>query len=138
MPASELPASATTGQPDKPPSSNKPSEPVCDSDSGSGIGLNHDAKGNDRDAIVGVLTYHFLRNRTIHLLTRVAELQVGDDAVAGVTVYVAMAGRPIPGSEALAGLRANLYRFEFTLEEEEAGWRLTRATWRPAEPKDFL
>lgn len=97
-----------------------------------------DANGNDRDAIVGLLTYHFLRNRTIHLLTQIAEMQVGDDGVASVTAYVAMAGRPILGSEALAQLRANLYRFEFTLEEDEAEWLLTRAAWRPADPEDFL
>lgn len=97
-----------------------------------------DANGNDRDAIVGLLTYHFLRNQTIHLLTRIAVLEVGDDGLASVTAYVAMAGRPIPGSEALAQLRANLYRFDFTLDEEASEWRLIRADWRTATPEDFL
>ena len=38
---------------------------------------------------------------------------------------------PIPAPEALAGIRADLYRFEIHLrEEDDSTWRVTRATWR--------
>jgi hypothetical protein len=49
-----------------------------------------------------------------------------------------MAGRPIPDANALTQLRANLYRFDFALEDVGKRWQLTRAAWRPAEARDFL
>ena len=98
-----------------------------------------DSNGNDRDAIAGLLTYHFLRNRDIHLLTRVAGVALDGNTRSAVTVFVAMAGRPIPNAVALAQLRASLYRFEFDLAEENDGsWRVTGAEWRPAVAADFL
>jgi hypothetical protein len=97
-----------------------------------------DELGNDRQAIVGLLTYHFLRNQSIHLLTRVAAIELPEPERASVTTYVAMAGRPIPDANALTQLRANLYRFDFALEISGKRWQVTRAAWRPAEARDFL
>ena len=49
-----------------------------------------------------------------------------------------MAGTPIAGPEALAGLRADLYRFDLRLGEEPDGeWRVRSAEWRPAAVDDF-
>jgi len=97
-----------------------------------------DALGNDRRAIVQLLMFHFLRNQSIHLLTRVAAVDIPEPGRASVTVYVAMAGRPIPDAAALAQLRANLYRFDFSLEELGESWQVAGAAWRPAEGRDFL
>jgi hypothetical protein len=97
-----------------------------------------DALGNDRRAIVQLLMFHFLRNQSIHLLTRVAAVDIPEPGRASVTVYVAMAGRPIPDTAALAQLRANLYRFDFSLEELGESWQVAGAAWRPAEGRDFL
>jgi hypothetical protein len=38
----------------------------------------------------------------------------------------------------LTRLRANLYRFDFALEDRAKSWQVTRADWRPAEARDFL
>jgi hypothetical protein len=98
-----------------------------------------DERGNDRQAVLGLLTYHFLRNQSIHLLTRVRAIEFPEPGRATVSVYVAMAGRPIPDADALTRLRADLYRFEFRLAEGgESGWLVTGAAWRPAETADFL
>jgi hypothetical protein len=97
-----------------------------------------DEFGNDRQAIVRLLTYHFLRNQSIHLLTRVAAIEIPEPERASVTVYVAMAGRPIPNVDAMTQLRADLYRFDFALEDVEERWQVKRAAWRPAEARDFL
>jgi len=97
-----------------------------------------DELGNDRRGIVRLLTYHFLRNQSIHLLTRVAAIEIPEPGRASVTAYVAMAGRPIPDANALTQLRANLYRFDFGLEVAGERWQVTRAAWRPAEARDFL
>jgi hypothetical protein len=97
-----------------------------------------DELGNDRQAIVRLLTYHFLRNQSIHLLTRFAAIEFPEPERASVITYVAMAGRPIPDANALTQLRANLYRFDFGLEDVGKRWQVTRAAWRPAEARDFL
>ena len=97
-----------------------------------------DDLGNDRQAIVRLLTYHFLRNQSIHLLTRVAAIDLPEPERASVTTYVAMAGRPIADANALTQLRANLYRFDFALEDVEERWQVKRAAWRPAQAGDFL
>jgi hypothetical protein len=97
-----------------------------------------DELGNDRRDIIRLLTYHFLRNQSIHLLTRVAAVELPEPGRASVTAYVAMAGRPIPDADALMQLRADLYRFDFALEDTGGSWQVTRAAWRPAEARDFL
>lgn len=97
-----------------------------------------DASGNDRRDILRLLTYHFLRNQSIYLFTRVAAIEFPEPDRASVTVYVAMAGRPIPDLDAMKRLRANLYRFDFELEDVEERWQLERAAWRQAEARDFL
>jgi hypothetical protein len=97
-----------------------------------------DEQGNDRQAVVGLLAYHFLRNQTVHLLSRVAAIELPEPGRATARVYVAMAGRPIPDVDALARLRANLYHFEFAFEDLGKSWQVTRAAWRPAEAGDFL
>ncbi|MFQ5795754.1 MAG: hypothetical protein ACE5JP_11980 [Candidatus Bipolaricaulia bacterium] len=65
-----------------------------------------DGLGQDKRAIVGLLTLYFLRNQSIHLLTRVQEITFPEPARAEATVFVAMAGQPIPGTEELVRLRA--------------------------------
>jgi hypothetical protein len=98
-----------------------------------------DEHGNDRQAVVGLLAFHFLRHQSIHLLKRVTTIEFPESGRASVRVYVAMAGRPIPDVDALTGLRADLYCFDFRLGEGgEHGWLVTRAAWRPAEIADFL
>lgn len=97
-----------------------------------------DDLGNDRRAIVRLVVSHFLRNQSIHLLTRVASIELPEPERASVTVYVAMAGHPIPDADALTRLRANLYRFDLALEDTGKVWQVTRAAWRPAETRDFL
>jgi hypothetical protein len=98
-----------------------------------------DPNGNDRDAIIGILTYHFLRNREIHLLTRIGTVEVAGKQGASVIAHVAMAGQPIPDAGALAGLRADLYRFDFSLADDgEGSFELFRAVWRPAGGEDFF
>jgi hypothetical protein len=97
-----------------------------------------DDRGNDRQAVMGLLTYYFLRNKTIHLLTRVRFIEAEPER-ARAGVFVAMAGRPIEGVEGLARIRADLYRFDFVLERDDAGdWKVERAEWDQAGIDDFL
>ena len=98
-----------------------------------------DDGGHDRQAIAGLLTFHFLRHQTIHLLTRIHAIEFPEPTRAATTIFVAMAGTPILIVDDLARVRADLYRFDFELADEGDGdWRVTRAAWRRATPEDFL
>ena len=98
-----------------------------------------DDGGHDRQAIAGLLTFHFLRHQTIHLLTRIHAIGFPEPTRAATTTFVAMAGTPILIVDDLARVRADLYRFDFELADEGDGdWRVTRAAWRRATPEDFL
>lgn len=92
----------------------------------------------DKRGAEALLRFHFLRNKTIHLFTRVPALTVGDADHARATVLVAMAGVPIPGAQDLPALRADLHHFEIDFEREDGEWRVVRAAWRRAEPGEFL
>lgn len=96
-----------------------------------------DAHGNDRRAIAAIVTGHFLRNRSVHLLVQEQTLEIRADGRAAVALLVAMAGVPIPSPAALAGLRADVYRFELELAAEEGAYRVVGASWRRASLDDF-
>jgi len=96
-----------------------------------------DARGQDKRAVSGLAAFHFMRNQSVHLLTLVRDVELPTPGEARATALVAMAGRPIPGPEALAGLRADLYRFELELREEDGAWRVTGADWAPAAAEEF-
>ena len=97
-----------------------------------------DGDGRDRPTIEGILRLYVLRHESIHLLSRIEKIEFPKPTEAKVTIYVAMAARPIANPAQLATFRANLYRFELVLMDEDSHWRVLRAAWRPAEPADFI
>jgi hypothetical protein len=96
-----------------------------------------DPDGRDKQALAGVVAFHLLRNQSVHLFTRVGEIDFRVPGEARADVLVAMAGSPIPSPEVLPALRADLYRFELRFRDEEGHWRLSSAAWRPAAVDDF-
>lgn len=96
-----------------------------------------DRAGQDKRAILGLLFVQFRRHESIHLLTRIERIEL-QPTQAVVTVFVAMAGRPILSASALPELRADLYRFDLTLALENTVWRVTNSGWRPAALTDFF
>lgn len=97
-----------------------------------------DSQGQDKKTIESILRYYFLRNESIHLLTRVQQITIPRPDAAQAIVMVAMASQPIANAEELERLRADLHRFEITLARESGEWKVTRAEWRRAEFADFL
>ena len=97
-----------------------------------------DSQGQDKKAVEAILRYYFLRNESIHLLTRIRQISFPRPDVAQVDVMVAMAGQPIADAGQLERLRADLHRFEITLADENKEWKVIRAEWRRAEFSDFL
>jgi hypothetical protein len=96
-----------------------------------------DANGNDKRTVTQLVAFHLLQNQSVHLLTRVQGLEFPSPGAAQASVLVAMAGAPIDGPDALLALRADLYRFDFDLAEEDGDWRIRSAQWRPAAVEDF-
>jgi hypothetical protein len=88
--------------------------------------------------LVALVSYHLIRQQSIHLLTQVREITFPEPSVAEATVFVAMAGRMIKAFDDLARLRADIYRVDFTAaEESKRDWKVTRVEWRPAELSDL-
>lgn len=96
-----------------------------------------DASGRDKQAVAAIVGLQLLQQRSVHLLTRVVSLEIGPPAEARAEVLVAMAGSPIDGPELLAGVRADLYRFDLVLRDEDGVWGVVSAAWRPAALDDF-
>lgn len=98
-----------------------------------------DERGNDRRALLAMIHVHFLRNESVHLLTRVSDLTLQSPESARLSLFVAMAGEPIPSAERLEVLRADLYRFDLSLAGENgSSWQVREARWHRAGPRDFF
>lgn len=97
-----------------------------------------DPDGNDRRTVDGLLRLYFLRNESIHLFTRISEVNVTPPDRAQAVVFVAMTARPVLNAEELAERQADLHRFELTLAEEQGQWRVLQAVWRRAELSDWV
>jgi hypothetical protein len=104
------------------------------------ISVNYaDKAKHDKKAIVRLLMYYFLRNKSIHLFTRVTTVEFPQSEKANATMFVAMAGRPITNAEELLLIRADLYRFDIAFADEgDDDWKVVGADWRRAERSDFI
>ncbi len=90
-----------------------------------------DEAGRDRPAVVALLRQQFIESRAIHLLTRVQGVAIPEAGRAEASILVAAGAEPLPDEDDLSTLKADLYRFEITLSEEEPGrWTIVRAAWR--------
>lgn len=96
-----------------------------------------DEQGLDKRALALLLAHEILAHQSLHLLTRVGSIDLSEPGRARVVVYVAMAGRPIASPSQLAGIKADIYRFDCGLVEEAGEWKVASAAWRPAELDDL-
>ncbi len=88
-----------------------------------------DSRGNNRESVLLVLNYYMSANRSIHLLTRVPQINFVDSTHADLLVFVAMAGRPITATDQLSGMNADLYHVFTSVVEEDDGWKISAARW---------
>jgi len=98
----------------------------------------HDEYGYDRRTVLRLAQLQILQHRSIHLLRQTRELSFPQPGRATASVFVAMAGTPLPDRDALATARADLYRFDIELALEGDDWVVTGAKWRRAQLADFL
>lgn len=98
-----------------------------------------DAWHSDRRAALRSLLVYFQGHQDIHLLTRISEIRLSDDAsTATATMYVGMAGVPVESAEALLTVNAELYRFDVELQRDGDDYQVVAARWRRASVDDFI
>lgn len=95
-----------------------------------------DERGYDRKRLAGWLRVYLLRHKNIHLFSKIDRIEVINDSQARVSMHVAMAGSVIASADALASLRARIYRFELDLVRQPE-WQLQHASWAPAAAADL-
>lgn len=97
-----------------------------------------DNDGRRKQEIKQLIAGYILRNKSIHLLTRMQHVALNDDETrADVILYVGMAGVPVASVDQLVFTRADLYRFDLSLVLEEGDWRVARGSWHQARLEDF-
>ena len=93
-----------------------------------------DKRGWLKKDIQRVVAGYILRNKSIHLLTRVQNIALNEEKTqADVIIYVGMTGVPV----ASAGQRADLFRFDLILTLVEDEWRVASGSWHQARLEDF-
>jgi len=96
-----------------------------------------DEHANDKAEVARLLAYLFFRHTTVHLLVRSEVPDFPTPGSARVRVFAVMTGTPLASAADLAGLRADLYRFDFEMTREEDEWRVVGADWDRARLGDF-
>ena len=90
-----------------------------------------DQHGNNGKQLGRLMRAYFFRHKTVHLFTRIDNIEMLADNQASVSLHVAMAGTVISDVNALAGLSARVYRFDLQLVRQDQ-WLLRHANWAPA------
>lgn len=96
-----------------------------------------DEQGRNRDDVLNILRYWFLRHQAIHLLVVVREIAFEENGDARVVALVGMAGRPPGGLRSLLEMGADIYHIEARLRPKADGsFEAIAAAWRPADLED--
>ncbi len=95
-----------------------------------------DDKGLNKVQLTKLARLYFFRHKSIYLFTKIDEVEFLTENEALVTLHVAMAGTAISDVTALAGLRAEIVKFELELIKQDE-WLLRRASWQHASSSDM-
>jgi hypothetical protein len=85
-----------------------------------------DSRGRDRAELLRMLRGLFLANQRIAVVSRVDEVALEGTDAARAVVHAGLLGQR-SGAELLAGVDADLYRFELELVNESGEWRIIGA-----------
>lgn len=97
-----------------------------------------DSAGRDFRALKALLFGYLLRHKTIHILSRIDQIELMSEAEAQIVVFAGLAGSPQEAETVLSGWRADLLRLQLLFVKDRQGeWLLHSAQWRRAAPEDF-
>ena len=91
-----------------------------------------DANGMGPEDAARYARGYFIANQSIHLVTRVEQIEFPTDGEARARVTVGMMGREAAAAADaidLTSLAADLYEFKIALRREDDEWRVTFAEW---------
>ena len=89
-----------------------------------------DARGHDKHTVSRMAAGYFLRNKNIHLFTRVNDIRFPTADLAEAQVYVAMTAQFAADLDSLLNLRADLYQFDLRFIKRQDDWLLENARWK--------
>jgi hypothetical protein len=87
-----------------------------------------DSHGNDRAELLRTLRGYFIVNQRIEVVSRVDEIFLEGGDAARAVVHAGMLGQR-SNAELLAGVSADLYRFEIELVNDDGEWQIIGANW---------
>jgi hypothetical protein len=88
-----------------------------------------DGYGQDGKELSQYIRGYFIANQSIHLLTRVGNIEFPTQDEARAKVTVAMVGREADEANAW-NLAAEIYDFDVVLMREDGDWKVTYAKWQ--------
>ena len=97
-----------------------------------------DDAGRQRGQLQKLLAGYFLTHQSIHLLVQISRIEFTGEGTAETTLFVALAGRPVKSVTQFISIRADLFRFDLNLKEEQGEWQVLSGRWRRAESQDFM
>ena len=95
-----------------------------------------DDHGLSKKELLRMLAGYFFRNQSIHVVSKITVLSIGEDGYAQVVVFAALAGSPEVGFEQLAQLRGDTYRIELSLLLGDDDMQIIRAKWQRSTPAE--
>ena len=96
-----------------------------------------DARGMDRQALLGMLALYLRGGDSLHLLARTHRVRVIEAGRVEATVLLAVADLPVEDLESLKQVSADLLWIELVFAYE-GDWNVLTAEWREASLRDFL
>lgn len=88
-----------------------------------------DAEGSDRNDLERLLRGYLVTHQSVHLLTRVEQVEFPYRDYARVTLTVGTLGRETAGATAF-DVAADVHDVVLELKLEDDAWRVVRAEWR--------
>lgn len=89
-----------------------------------------DRHGRSRSNMIDLARVYFLRNQSIHILSRIEAIEFSAPELARIELVAGLAGRDQEPSSAWE-IQADVYRFELEMRlGDEGDWKLIDASWR--------
>jgi len=97
-----------------------------------------DAQGHDKKTLSRMAAGYFLRNRNIHLFSKINHIHFPNPEQAEVQLYLAMTGQAVSDLDSLFSLRAELYQFDIKLVKKDGDWLLNNARWQRVRQDELM
>ncbi len=89
-----------------------------------------DSRGRDKQAISKLLRIYFLRNKSIHLITRIQSVDFPAPDHAQVELAIAMTAKPTHEQQGILNINADMHRFNLSIvKQDNKDWQVLYLKW---------